>query len=70
MIELDSLLLREALYDMCKNLISIFRNSISILEINFILIEHNIKKKIEFEVLDLWLYILRIFEFEENADAS
>ena len=70
MIELDSLLLREALYDMCKNLISIFRNSISILEINFILIEHNIKKKIEFEVHDLWLYILRIFEFEENADAS
>lgn len=70
MIQLDSLLLKEALYDMCKNLISIFRSSHSILEINFTLIEHNLKIKPDYELFDLWLYILRIFELNENPDAQ
>jgi len=68
-ISLDSPLIKEALYDMCKNLISISVNSISILEINFKFIEHNIQKEIDFDLFFHWLYLLRIFDLESNPGA-
>ena len=69
MITLDSPLLKEAIYDMWKNLVSIFKSSMSILEINFKLLEHNIKAWIEYELFDLWLYVMRIFELDNNQVA-
>ena len=69
MITLDSPLLKEAIYDMCKNLVSIFKSSMSILEINFKLLEHNIKAWVEYELFDLWLYVMRIFELDKNQVA-
>lgn len=70
MLTLDSPLLKDAIFDMCKNLISMFKGSASILEINFKLLDHNIQSCIDYELFDLWLYVLRIFEFEDNPDAK
>jgi hypothetical protein len=69
-INLDSPLLKEAIYDMCKDLMSIFKNSLSIFEINFKLLEHNIQSNIEYELFDHWLYLIRIFDFETSTDAA
>lgn len=70
MLTLDSPLLKDAIFDMCKNLISMFKGSASILEINFKLLDHNIQSCIDYELFDLWLYVLRIFEFEDKPDAK
>jgi len=51
-------------------LISISKNSLPILEINFKLLEYNLQKKVEYEVFFHWLYVLRIFEIERNFEGK
>lgn len=68
-VSLDSPLIKEAFYDMCKNLISISVNSISILEINFKFIEHNIQKGVDYDLFFHWLYLMRIFDLEKSPEA-
>ncbi|CAI2375884.1 unnamed protein product [Moneuplotes crassus] len=69
-VSLDSPLIKEALYDMCKNLISISHDSLSIFEINFKLLEHNIQVSIDYDLFFHWLYLLRISDLEHNPNAG
>jgi hypothetical protein len=69
MIQMNSPLLKDALYDMCKNLVTIFSSSLSILELDLRFIEYQLQSdNVEYELFDLWLYVLRTVEFENYPD--
>ena len=69
-IQMESPFLKDTLYDMWKNLITIFKGSISIFEINFKLIEFYIQSAPDYELFDQWLYVMRIFDFNNNQEAK